>query len=80
LTGSTERAGELNGKIEATAMRFNSLLTTATYDVRSSMVHAILGIRPPAARTAGRESHGRMDQPKKALADQELIFCCGLDD
>ena len=38
-----------------------------------SMVHAILGIRPPCAEIAGRESHGPMDQPKKVLNDQELI-------
>jgi hypothetical protein len=53
----------------------------AVYDVWYSMVHAILGFRPPAAaippargRTAGRDSHGHMDQPNKALPDQKLMF------
>ena len=49
-----EGSGAARARIESTAVRINSLLTSGAYDVRYPMVHGILGIRsPPPEPPAG---------------------------
>ena len=58
----------------STAVRIKYLFAGGAYDVRYSLVHAILGIRSRPAGTAGRQSHGRMDQPNKVVTRVRLTF------